>query len=81
MNRRGAIAAVLFGVPLAILLGVIAGLRRDGPSSPLVGSSAMITGTCPIIVALKSTFLRVPNDICSKRLSPVSLVSSRATLR
>jgi peptide/nickel transport system permease protein len=43
--------AALAGIPLAILLGVMAGLRRDGPLDLFVSSAAIVAMTIPEFIS------------------------------
>ncbi len=46
-----AAVAALIGIPLAILLGVMAGLRRDGPLDLLISSTAIVAMTIPEFIS------------------------------
>ena len=43
--------AVLVGIPLAIFLGVMAGMRRDGPFDLITSSSAIVAMTIPEFIS------------------------------
>lgn len=46
-----AFAAALVGIPLAIALGVLAGLRRDGPTDVTISTAAIVAMTLPEFVS------------------------------
>lgn len=71
--------ALAAGVPLAIMLGVITGLRRDGPADILISTTAILAMTIPefvsatVLILIFSVWLRwIPGIVVAPADYPVS---------
>jgi len=68
--------AILFGIPLALFLGVVAGLRRDKPVDIILSSTALFAMTIPEFIS--ATFLILVFSISLGWTTGVVTVSYKA---